>query len=1493
MKRACQQIKKGVYYIGFLFLFFIQTDILASAEIREIIFPEAKGLFSVDKEEEEVFSTKIKLKESTERVEDDVEISFYKYDPKSNEFLTLSHTSYSDNAQIDGNFKPVFRLNIDGKEIDLSKKLPAVKCLVYKKEEPLIILYHDSRLKDQKSVCITIESDKDHELLKIEKLSGSEATFIGYITTSTSSKQSCDGKLFVEKGTKIRASRYHAYSKNRSTQNDAPIYAVAGVEIAPLEVKSQEQKSALWLSSTVSKKEATVGEYLQYRIYVSNSGNQDIENLTMVHKLSPGILYQKGSFYINGKSIEDSSLSISKNILGNHIAHLKVAEELELSFTVYIGMKAKGEVFDETFVSYNQHSVTYNTKAITKIKKEHHRSNTIVGKITSEDNVSLSGVRLYLENGDFVFSDIHGKYHFDNLSSSLHVVSLDRSSLSNSLEPTICSQDESYVGSATSQFVDLTYTNIKETHFCLKKGKVADKKEETFHYKIEKKALEKMPVYTSLDIQKHTQKQMILWPKEGYLPSMPTLKVAVLHGEKEKLKLFLNNKEVDLLAYDGFVKGKKKQRRISRYTGLDLQKGDNVLVAKLYNKEDTLIKELKRVVHLSTAPVRAEVLEEKSYLQADGKHSAVIAVKFYDASGYPLRSGMVGTYTVEKPYISQEHIDALAKNPLSMMSQENRYTIAHDGIAYIKLKATSKSGEVKLHFPFQNDDTYTKAWLKPSAREWFIVGFAEGSASYKTIQKHLLSTSEERLESGGRVALFAKGKIKADLLLTLAYDSGKETDLGLVDRINPESFYTVYADASLQSSEAPSAKKLYIKLEKEKFYAMFGDFDTGIDNTTLSKYTRRINGLKSEYKGKRFEYTAFATKSAQLFVKDEIRGDGTSGLYHLSNEDIIYASESVVVEVRDRFRDEVILSRQNLTALLDYSIDYSAGTIYFKSPILSRDEVGNPRYIVINYEVNSGRKERLSYGGRAAVKFLNNRLEIGTTYLHIDSGIEDDSLVGFDSKIKLNHKTTLKAEYAQSHHTKDTNRTSADAYLLELTHHDKYLDARAYLKEQSDAFGLGQQNQSENATRKYGLEGTFTYWKYIALKFALYSEEELTGDFKRDVADVKAIYDDHNLLAHAGYRVIQEESKLNSQVLAGVSRRFFNQKLKLGISGEYALNQPTLSFPNRLLFESAYVINKYAEVFANYEILDYHDKKSQLSHVGVKGRPWQGAVIDNAISSEIDGEGLRLFNHLGVQQNIKLSKAFTLSASMDKEQTIEGESKEGDFTSYSLSATYTKPTWAANAKTEYKEAKEKNINVDIGLYTKMDETLGLAFGIRANKTFDSSLDSSLMEAKFSLAYRPESGMSILNRLDFIQREDESYQVQKVINHFLFTTQLYDYLALSASYGVKYIQDTIGTKKRSAVSDTLGVESIYTISSRFSLGVHANILHDYTSKEIAYATGSFIGYRLFKNGQFIVGYNFNGYKDQDFSRFNETDKGVYIKMRMKFDQDTLKESLKYF
>ena len=117
---------------------------------------------------------------------------------------------------------------------------------------------------------------------------------------------------------------------------------------------------------------------------------------------------------------------------------------------------------------------------------------------------------------------------------------------------------------------------------------------------------------------------------------------------------------------------------------------------------------------------------------------------------------------------------------------------------------------------------------------------------------------------------------------------------------------------------------------------------TGLTVTELSRYSRTVNGIKSEFKNEKFAYNAFATQNAQAYVRDEIRGEGTSGLYRLSRKDILENSDKIRIDVHDRFKSEVIVSTRTLTRFLDYDIDYSLGTLFFKEPINSRDADFNP-----------------------------------------------------------------------------------------------------------------------------------------------------------------------------------------------------------------------------------------------------------------------------------------------------------------------------------------------------------------------------------------------------------------------------------------------------------------------------------------------------------------------------------------------------------------------
>ena len=122
--------------------------------------------------------------------------------------------------------------------------------------------------------------------------------------------------------------------------------------------------------------------------------------------------------------------------------------------------------------------------------------------------------------------------------------------------------------------------------------------------------------------------------------------------------------------------------------------------------------------------------------------------------------------------------------------------------------------------------------------------------------------------------------------------------------------------------------------------------------------------FQSEYRGENLSYNAFAAESDQAFNRDEIRGDGTSGLYRLSRAPLIANSETVRLEVRDRFDTGVVLSTRQLTRFLDYDLDTLNGTLFFKEPVPSRDLEFNPIYIIVEYETVTDGAEDLVAGGR-------------------------------------------------------------------------------------------------------------------------------------------------------------------------------------------------------------------------------------------------------------------------------------------------------------------------------------------------------------------------------------------------------------------------------------------------------------------------------------------------------------------------------------------------
>ena len=68
-----------------------------------------------------------------------------------------------------------------------------------------------------------------------------------------------------------------------------------------------------------------------------------------------------------------------------------------------------------------------------------------------------------------------------------------------------------------------------------------------------------------------------------------------------------------------------------------------------------------------------------------------------------------------------------------------------------------------------------------------------------------------------------------------------------------------------------------------------------------------------------------------------------------------------------------------------------------------------------------------------------------------------------------------------------------------------------------------------------------------------------------------------------------------------------------------------------------------------------------------------------------------------------------------------------------------------------------------------------------------------------------------------------------------------------------------------------------------------MLHGWADTTLAYSAGPSIGVSPVTNVWISLGVNLVGYSDRDFSAGNYTAAGPYIKMRLKFDQQSVKEA----
>lgn len=562
-------------------------------------------------------------------------------------------------------------------------------------------------------------------------------------------------------------------------------------------------------------------------------------------------------------------------------------------------------------------------------------------------------------------------------------------------------------------------------------------------------------------------------------------------------------------------------------------------------------------------PIGSKILLSVSDAKApaDGRAVLKVGVKAYDATG--------ALITTPVKLLIETSLGRLSVDGYS--TQVSTLEVAtKTGEACLNLIASNVAGESLLRVSSGAVKVQGTIDFVPDLRPMLVVGMVEGAISLTKFKKDALTPNivttdfdetlrnfakttedgDKRQTVAGRVAMFVKGTIKGEYLLTAAYDSDKIVQQKLFRDIDPNTYYPVFGDASVKNFDAQSTSRLYVRVDKDKSYLLYGDYTTAATDeaTKLASYSRSLTGGKYHFENETVKVNAWAAKDTLRAYVDEQPGLGISGPYAVGQPNAVANSEKVELLVRDRTQSSIILKRELLTRFVDYDFEPFTGKILFRKPVPSVDENLNPISIRTTYEVDEGGEKFWVGGVDAKVKV--GPVTIGASHVEDKNTFAPYKLSGVNAEIKLGTQTYFVAEVAKSTGTQFYNQSieaittatagsptslsgvvpsavtqTGQAARIELRHTTDDVQARAYASKADADF----QNSNAGVTagrEEAGATVSYKVNEQVIVKAEATHTKDVATDSTRDTGSVGVNYKISDMfMLDVGVNHVKEKGK--------------------------------------------------------------------------------------------------------------------------------------------------------------------------------------------------------------------------------------------------------------------------------------------------------------------------------------------------------------------------------
>ncbi|NMM08154.1 hypothetical protein [Polaromonas sp.] len=975
------------------------------------------------------------------------------------------------------------------------------------------------------------------------------------------------------------------------------------------------------------------------------------------------------------------------------------------------------------------------------------------------------------------------------------------------------------------------------------------------------------------------------------------------------------------------------------YIGINLKPGRNTLSVSAQDGFG-VARGNAQITVLAPGPLaRIQIIAPQQPL-ADGASAISVHISLSDAQGLPVAAR---TQLTLQASLGQWQTPDLDPN------QPGTQVFVEGGEGRFLLLPPSQPGKGELSAINGKVKVITLIEFVPNLRPMIAAGLIEGTINLRNLNPAALQPSQSgdvferqiqtasRSFDGGkgdaaaRAALFLKGKVLGSTLMTLAYDSDKPSDTALFRDIQPNQFYPVYGDSSARGFDAQSTGKLYVMLQNGSNYALLGDYSTLSDNPSrqLTQYARALNGVKGRLQKGALTVEGFASRTSATQVIEEFRANGTSGPFRLNLNGVVN-SQQVDVLTRDRNQPSVIVKDTPLARFIDYEIEPYTGQLLLKSPVPSVDSDLNPVFIRVSYSVDSGGPQHSVAGADVRVQ-LNDQVTLGATAIRDADPANELNLRGVNMTVKLSNKTLATVEVARS---SSELKGSGSGQRIEIRHEDAKVQARLWGVRTDEGFynpnslqsagqveygaKLGYNVDEKNRLVAEGLKTSNSVTGADQTGIELKLEHSLPGNAKLEVGIRYSSANAYSVLSAlplpgASIPVVPSPAGL---VANAAQAGYTSARVKLtvpvpnvpeadvyglieyaidgsggheiGIGGNYAVNPAT-----KLYLRHDFINSLNGPYTLNPEVSQY----STVAGINTELSDSTQLFNEYRMGDSIDGRNSEAA--VGLRRLLRLSNGVGLSGSVQRIKPLSGVVID-DSSAVTVGVDYTAAAdWKASSQAQWQTSTtSRSWLFSVATAGKLDENWTLLnrglYSVQTNLA-QTGGERELITAQSGFAYRPVQSAvwNALGRVEYkrnldstlgagLNRDESSWMLSSHVN-----VQPSRHWLLSGRYAAKWATDRSSGIESRAFTQLIGARSTWDLTERWDIGLQGYRTWGNGAAETA--VGLEVGYLAWKNMWFSVGYNIKGFKAAELAGEAYTQRGLYLRMRYKFDETLLEKA----